>query len=232
LSEVPAIEIINVSRIYGEGSDEAKTVALKNVSFSIDRGDFVAIIGPSGSGKSTLLNLIGGLDRPSSGTVKIDGVDISHIPNSELANIRNRKIGFVFQSFNLIGRLTAVENVEVPLLITDMPRDEMRKRALEQLEALGIGAKADRKPTKLSGGEQQRVAVARALAPDPLIILGDEPTGNLDTKSTDVMVGIFKRLNQELRKTIVVITHNPEVAAKTRKVISIRDGEIQEIREN
>ena len=229
---VPAIEVINVSRIYGEGSEEARTVALAGVSFSIDRGEFVAIIGPSGSGKSTLLNLIGGLDRPSSGTVKIDGVDISAIPNSELARIRNRKIGFVFQSFNLVGRLTALENVEVPLLIADISREEMHRRAREQLDALGLSSKTDRKPTQLSGGEQQRVAVARALASDPLIILGDEPTGNLDTKSTEVMVGIFKRLNEELGKTIVVITHNPEVAARTRKVISIRDGKIQEIREN
>ncbi|MDV3277148.1 MAG: ABC transporter ATP-binding protein [Nitrososphaerales archaeon] len=230
--QVPAIEVVKVSRIYGEGGEEAKTVALQNVSFSIDHGEFVAIIGPSGSGKSTLLNLIGGLDRPTSGTVKIDGVDISKIPNSELARIRNRKIGFVFQSFNLINRITAVENVELPLLVTGMPRVDIRGRALEQLEILGIRHKADRKPTQLSGGEQQRVAVARALATNPLIILGDEPTGNLDTKNTDVMVGILKRLNQELGKTIVIITHNTEIAAKTKKIISIRDGLIQEIREN
>lgn len=230
--KVPAMEVVNVSRIYGDGNEETRTVALENVSFSINHGDFVAIIGPSGSGKSTLLNLIGGLDRPSAGVVKIDGADISKIPNSELAGIRNRKIGFIFQSFNLINRITAVENVELPLLVTDMPRSEVRERALEQLEILGIKHKADRKPTQLSGGEQQRVAVARALATNPLIILGDEPTGNLDTKNTDVMVGILKRLNAELGKTIVIITHNIEIAAKTKKVISIRDGRIQEIREN
>lgn len=229
---VPAIEATGVSRIYGDGSEEARTVALKNVNLRIDQGDFVAIIGPSGSGKSTLLNLIGGLDRPTSGKVLIDGVDISEIPNSELAKIRNRKLGFVFQSFNLVNRLTAVENVELPLLVTNMPKGDVRKRALVQLELLGIGQKADRKPTQLSGGEQQRVAVARALATDPLIILGDEPTGNLDTKNTELIVEIFKRLNEELGKTIVIITHNVEVAAKAKKVISIRDGEIGEIREN
>lgn len=230
-NQAPAIEVINVSKVYGD-SEETRTVALEDVSFEIDHGDFVAIIGPSGSGKTTLLHLIGGLDRPSSGTVKIDGIDISKIPNRELARMRNAKIGFVFQSFYLISRLTAVENVEVPLLITDMPREVIRKRALEQLEVLGVRDKAEHRPTQLSGGEQQRVAVARALATNPLIILGDEPTGNLDTKNTALMVSSFERLNKKFGKTIVIITHNLEIAAKTRRVISIRDGEIQEIRTN
>lgn len=228
----PAIEAINVSRVYGDGGEEAQTVALKSVSFRIEHGEFVSIIGPSGSGKTTLLHLIGGLDRPSSGIVKIDGVDISKIPNAKLARMRNSNIGFVFQSFHLISRLTAVENVEVPLLITNMKREDMRKRALEELELLGVAHRAEHKPSELSGGEQQRVAVARALATNPLILLGDEPTGNLDTKNTDLMIGIFKKLNEDLGKTIVIITHNLEIAARTRKVISIRDGEIQEIRTN
>lgn len=227
----PAIKVEGVSRVYAEGT-EAETNALTDVSFVINPGDFVAIIGPSGSGKSTLLNLIGGLDRPTHGRVLIDGVDISRIPNSELAKIRNRKIGFVFQSFNLISRITAVENVELPLLVTSMPRSEIRKRALSLLGEFGITGKADRKPSQMSGGEQQRVAVARALATDPLVLLGDEPTGNLDTKSTQVMVDLFTKLNTELRKTIVVITHNLDIASKFKRVISLRDGRVVEIYEN
>lgn len=229
--KTPAIQVDNVSRIYAEGT-EAMTVALKDVTFKIEPGEFVAIIGPSGSGKSTLLNLIGGLDRPTRGKVLIDGVDISKIPNSELAKIRNRKIGFVFQSFNLISRITAVENVELPLLVTSMPQAEIRKRALSLLEEFGIKGKANRKPSQMSGGEQQRVAVARALATDPLVLLGDEPTGNLDTKSTQVMVDLFTRLNAETKKTIIVITHNMEIASKFKKVISLRDGRIVEVYEN
>lgn len=227
----PAIEVDSVSRVYAQGT-EAMTVALTDVTFRIEPGDLVAIIGPSGSGKSTLLNLIGGLDRPSTGRVLIDGVDISRIPNAELAKIRNRKIGFVFQSFNLISRLTAVENVELPLLVTSTPRAKTRERALELLGEFGIRNKADRRPTQMSGGEQQRVAVARALATDPLVILGDEPTGNLDTKSTKVMVDLFTKLNREMRRTIVVITHNLDIAAQFKKVISLRDGRVVEIYEN
>jgi len=227
----PAIEVDSVSRVYAQGT-EAMTAALTDVTFRIEPGDLVAIIGPSGSGKSTLLNLIGGLDRPSSGRVLIDGVDISRIPNAELAKIRNRKIGFVFQSFNLIGRLTAVENVELPLLVTSTPRAKIRERALELLGEFGIRNKADRRPNQMSGGEQQRVAVARALSTDPLVILGDEPTGNLDTKSTKVMVDLFKKMNTEMKRTIVVITHNLDIAAQFKKVISLRDGRVVEIYEN
>lgn len=230
-AQTPAIMVDKVTRIYAEGT-EARTVALTDVSFSIDPGELVAIIGPSGSGKSTLLNLIGGLDRPTKGSVLIDGVDISVIPNSELAKIRNRKIGFVFQSFNLIQRISAVENVELPLLVTSMPRSQVRERALGLLDEFGIRGKAYRKPTQMSGGEQQRVAVARALATDPLVLLGDEPTGNLDTKSTKVMIDLFIRLNSEKGKTIVVITHNLDIAARFKKVISITDGRIVDIHEN
>jgi len=227
----PAIEADGVSRIYAQGT-EAMTVALTDVTFKINPGELVAIIGPSGSGKSTLLNLIGGLDRPTRGRVLIDGVDISRIPNSELARIRNRSIGFVFQSFNLIQRLSAVENVELPLLVTSLPRAQVRERALELLAEFGIKGKAARKPTQMSGGEQQRVAVARALATDPLVLLGDEPTGNLDTKSTKVMIDLFVKLNSEKGKTIVVITHNLEIAARFKKVISIMDGKLVDIHEN
>jgi putative ABC transport system ATP-binding protein len=230
-STTPAIRVEDVSRVYAEGT-EAETTALAEVSFSIEHGDFVAIIGPSGSGKSTLLNLLGGLDRPTHGKIMIDGEDISKIPNSELAKIRNQKIGFVFQSFNLISRISAVENVELPLLVTTMTRPEIRKRALYLLDQFGIKGKADRKPGQMSGGEQQRVAVARALATDPLVLLGDEPTGNLDTKSTQVMIDLFTKLNREMKKTVVIITHNLDIASKCRKVISIRDGRIVEIHEN
>jgi putative ABC transport system ATP-binding protein len=230
-SITPAIEVDKVSRVYGEGT-EAETVALTDVSFKINPGELVAIIGPSGSGKSTLLNLIGALDRPSKGRVLIDGEDISRIPNSELAQIRNRKIGFVFQSFNLISRITAVENVELPLLVTATPPAQVRARALSLLDAFGIKNKATRKPSQLSGGEQQRVAVARALAADPLFVLGDEPTGNLDTKSTQVMVDLFRKLNNDLKKTIVIITHNLDIASQFKRVISLRDGRVVEIYEN
>lgn len=231
MAVTPAIEVDKVSRIYAQGTD-AMTVALTDVTFKINPGEMVAIIGPSGSGKSTLLNLIGGLDRPTSGKVLIDGVDISKIPNAELARIRNGKIGFVFQSFNLIPRLTAVENVELPLLVTPTPRGEVRKRALELLDEFGIKGKANRRPSQMSGGEQQRVAVARALAGDPLVLLGDEPTGNLDTKSTKVMIDLFLKLNEEMDKTIVVITHNLDIAARFKKVISIMDGRLVDIHEN
>jgi putative ABC transport system ATP-binding protein len=230
-ASTPAIEVDEVSRTYAEGT-EAETVALTDVTFKIEPGEYVAIIGPSGSGKSTLLNLVGGLDRPSHGRVLIDGADISKLPNTELARIRNRKIGFVFQSFNLISRLSAVENVELPLLVTSVPNSEIRSRALALLDEFGIRNKADRKPSQMSGGEQQRVAVARALATDPLVLLGDEPTGNLDTKATKVMVDLFNKLNRERKKTIIVITHNLDIASQFRKVISLRDGRVIEINEN
>lgn len=220
-----AIEAIDLRKTYGTGSDA--TPALRGVSFSIGTGEFVAIIGPSGSGKTTLLNILGGLDRPSSGKVFIDQTDISKLSNAELARVRNRKLGFVFQDFNLLSRMSAIENVELPLLIGDMPQDQRRIRAMAVLRRFGLESKADKNVNKLSGGERQRVAVARALASDPAIVLADEPTGNLDTKNTEVMMEFMKQLNEEFGKTVVIITHNPEVAKRSGRVLSVRDGMIE-----
>jgi putative ABC transport system ATP-binding protein len=202
-------------------------VALRNINFEVKKGEFVAIIGPSGSGKTTLLNLLGALDRPTTGKVFIDGIDVSKLSNADLARVRNRKLGFVFQDFNLLSRMSAGENVELPLLIEGVPKDERRQRAKALLDKFGLGAKADRNVNKLSGGERQRVAVARALANDPAIILADEPTGNLDTKNTEVMMEFMRQLNAEFGKTVVIITHNPDVAHKAGRLIAIRDGEIE-----
>jgi len=220
-----SIQAVNLGKRYGSGS--ASTVALHNINFRVEKGEFVSIIGPSGSGKTTLLNLLGALDRPTAGKVFIDGTDISKLPNAELAKVRNKKLGFVFQDFNLISRMSAGDNVELPLLIEGIPGDERRRRARTLLDRFGLGAKLDRNVNKLSGGERQRVAVARALANDPAIILADEPTGNLDTKNTEVMMEFMRQLNVEFGKTVVIITHNPDVAMKAKRLISIRDGEIE-----
>ena len=220
-----SIQAVDLGKRYGSGL--ASTVALHNINFRVERGEFVSIIGPSGSGKTTLLNLLGALDRPTTGKVFIDGTDISKLPNSELAKVRNKKLGFVFQDFNLISRMSAGENVELPLLIEGIPGDERRRRARTLLDRFGLGAKSDRNVNKLSGGERQRVAVARALANDPAIILADEPTGNLDTKNTEVMMEFMRQLNVEFGKTVVIITHNPDVAGRAKRLISIRDGQIE-----
>lgn len=225
------LEIVDLTKTYSEGT-EAETYALKGVSFKVPDGDYVAIIGPSGSGKSTLMNQIGALDRPTSGRVVIDGVNISELSSAELAEIRNQKIGFVFQSFNLINRISAVENVEIPLLVTKMSPRDRRERALAMLEKMGLGGKAYKRPNQLSGGEQQRVAVARALSTDPKIILGDEPTGNLDSKNTERVMGILEQFHKEAGKTLLLITHNMEVANRAKRIISIRDGLIEREKEN
>lgn len=224
------LEVDNVMKRYG--NEVSGTIALHGTSFSISQGEFVSIVGPSGSGKSTLLNIIGALDRPTSGRVFISGEDISTMNNNELARVRNEKIGFVFQSFNLISRMTAAENVALPLLIHGTSPKERKVRASELLEEFGLGSRIENKPGELSGGEQQRVAVARALANDPSIILADEPTGNLDTKNSELMMETFEKLNQESQKTLVIITHNPELAKRSEKMVLIRDGRIEEIREN
>ena len=220
-----SIQAVNLGKRYGSGP--ASTVALHNINFKVEKGEFVSIIGPSGSGKTTLLNLLGALDRATTGSVFIDGMDISKLTNSELAKVRNKKLGFVFQDFNLISRMSAGENVELPLLIEGVPGDERRRRARTLLDKFGLGAKSDRNVNKLSGGERQRVAVARALANDPAIILADEPTGNLDTKNTEIMMEFMRQLNVEFEKTVVIITHNPEVAGRAKRLISIRDGQIE-----
>jgi putative ABC transport system ATP-binding protein len=225
-----AIKVVDLKKRYG-GEDDA-VLALRGLSFSIDKGEFIAIIGPSGCGKTTLLNILGALDRPTSGKVYIDGVDISQLGNKELALVRSKKLGFVFQDFNLLSRMSVVENVELPLFIAGADPVFSRRRALALLGRLGIAHKAHRNVNNISGGERQRVAVARALANDPTIVLADEPTGNLDTRNTEMMMGLMKQLNKEFGKTLMIITHNPEVAAHAQRTISIRDGSIVEIKTN
>jgi putative ABC transport system ATP-binding protein len=228
--EESAMQVVDLKKKYGTGDDAV--FALRGLSFSIDRGEFIAIIGPSGCGKTTLLNILGALDRPTTGKVYIDGLDISQLGNKELALVRSRKLGFVFQDFNLLSRMSVVENVELPLFIAGADPAFSRRRAIALLGRLGIAHKANKNVNHISGGERQRVAVARALANDPKIVLADEPTGNLDTRNTDMMMGLMKQLNKEFGKTLVIITHNPEVAAFAQRVISIRDGSIVEIKTN
>jgi putative ABC transport system ATP-binding protein len=228
--EEDAIQVVDLKKRYGAGDDAV--YALRGMSFAVRRGEFIAIIGPSGCGKTTLLNILGALDRPTSGKVYIDGIDISKLGNRELAIVRSRKLGFVFQDFNLLSRMSVVENVELPLFIAGADAVFSRHRSMSLLARLGIAQKANRNVNNISGGERQRVAVARALANDPKIVLADEPTGNLDTKNTELMMNLMKQLNEEFGKTLVVITHNPDVASHARRVISIRDGSIVEIKEN
>ncbi len=197
--------------------------ALGGVDIEISEGEYVALVGPSGSGKSTLLNMIGCLDRPTSGSVFIEGVDVSGCNGSELARIRRQKMGFIFQMFNLIPTLDALENVMLPMTFAGSRRGERITRARELLELVGLSERAKHKPSELSGGEQQRVAIARALANDPPVLLADEPTGNLDTKTGKAIIGFLEKLNEE-GKTMIVVTHNPEIASKAQRVISMRDG--------
>lgn len=219
------VETKDLVKIYS--GDGVATTALNGVDLKIFEGEFVAIVGPSGCGKSTLLNLIGALDVPTSGKVYIDGIDITSLGGTTLAELRNKKIGFIFQSFNLIPRMNAIENVELPLSIRGVAKDRRRAMAKKMLELVGLGGKVLNRPTQISGGEQQRVAVARALVTDPAIILGDEPTGNLDTKNTKAITELLKKLNKETRKTIIVITHNLEVANEADRIIFLRDGQVE-----
>lgn len=217
------LKLVNVSKTYRPDSLEIK--ALKNASLEIKRGELVAIMGPSGSGKSTLMHLAGCLDTPSGGSIILDGKDISSLSEKELAKIRNQKIGFVFQSFNLIPRTTALDNVALPLFYSGKSFSERKRIAQKALTEVDLADRADHYPNQLSGGEQQRVAIARALVTNPAIILADEPTGNLDTKTGREIMKIFKRLNQEGR-TIILVTHDINIARIAKRIIKIKDGKV------
>jgi len=219
---VIALKVENLSKIFD--SNAGKIVALNRINFEIKRGEFVSVIGPSGSGKSTLLNMIGALDKPTKGNVYIDGIDISSLNNSDVAMLRNSKIGFIFQSFNLINRSTVQKNVELPSIISGLSKEERNRRSLKILDTLGILDKANQKPSNLSGGEQQRVAIARALINNPTIILADEPTGNLDTKTGEEIFKMLQLLSNKFKRTIIMVTHNIELAKLTDRSIYIRDG--------
>ena len=201
--------------------------ALKGVSLKIAKGELVSVVGPSGSGKSTFLNLIGALDPPTSGRVIIDGIDLRKLNEDGLALLRNLRIGFIYQSFNLIQRLTSIENVEMPLIARGAPEQARKSRSLKMLSAVGLAQKADKRPTELSGGEQQRVAIARALVTQPSLVLGDELTGNVDSKTTQEILSYIVQVNKTLGTTFILVTHNPDVANMTHRVISFRDGLIE-----
>lgn len=219
------IDLEHIFKIYELGDN--KVFALDDVSLHVDKHEFLSIIGPSGSGKSTLMNMLGCLDVPTSGKYILDGEDVSKKSDDELAYIRNNKIGFVFQGFNLIQKLTAIENVELPLIYLDVPAKERRERAKKALESVGLGERIHHNPTELSGGQQQRVAIARALITNPPIILADEPTGNLDSKAGKEVMQIFKDLHEK-GNTIILITHDSDVAKQASRVVRIQDGKIYE----
>ncbi|MEM1584578.1 MAG: ABC transporter ATP-binding protein [Nitrososphaerota archaeon] len=222
--EMPVIELIDLKKTYY--ANGIPTSALRGVNLKVMNGEFLAIVGPSGSGKSTLLNMIGALDRPTSGRVLIDGIDITRLSDDGLAELRNKKIGFIFQTYNLLARIPVLRNVELPLIVRGVSPQERRIKALKALEEVGLKDKAFKKPTQLSGGEQQRVAIARALVSDPKIILADEPTGNLDSANSKIIAELFRDLNSKGR-TIVMVTHNMEMASCARRIIYLRDGLIE-----
>ncbi len=223
-SSMSEIELVDVTKHYQMG--ETTVRALRGTSLTIEQGEFVAIMGPSGSGKSTLMNMVGALDRPTSGTVSVGGTDIATRSRSGLAVLRRRYVGFVFQQFNLISTMDAQENVGLPLIFQDVPRQERRDRSLEVLDHVGLADRAHHRPAELSGGQQQRVSIARALVSDPRVILADEPTGNLDTETGDQIMNLLKRLNEDEGKTVVMVTHDPHDAEYADRTIRIKDGTI------
>ncbi len=226
------IEIRDLTKVYGTGT--VAVHALRGINLTVERGEFIAVMGPSGSGKSTLMNILGCLDRPTSGTYVLDGEDVSRLSKNQLAGVRNRQIGFVFQSYNLLPRLTAVKNVMLPLLYNGHQRFSEREcyeRAVAALESVGLGDRVHHKPNELSGGQQQRVAIARALVNNPSIILADEPTGNLDTHSSHEIMGLLQQLHQR-GATIVMVTHEPDIGNYAERVIHLLDGQIDSDRPN
>ena len=218
------LKLKNIHKSYQQGSQEFPI--LKGIDLHVKEGDFLAIMGPSGSGKSTLMNIIGCLDKASAGSYHIEGTDVSDLSDNQLSDLRNQKIGFVFQNFNLMPKLTACQNVELPLTYMKVPKKERRERALEMLRLVGLEERSDFKPMELSGGQKQRVAIARALVTNPSFILGDEPTGALDTKTSVQIMELFKQFNEQ-GKTIVIITHEPEVAQLCKQTVILRDGNIE-----
>jgi putative ABC transport system ATP-binding protein len=218
------ITLKGIQKIYATGDIEV--AALRGVDLQVDAGEFVSIMGPSGSGKSTMMNILGCLDTPSTGEYFLDGTDVARASGNELAEIRNRKIGFVFQGFNLLPRTTALENVELPLLYAGVSPKERRERAIVALESVGLGERIHHRPKELSGGQQQRVAIARALVTQPAIILADEPTGNLDTHASIEVMAIFQKVH-ETGNTILIVTHEPDIAEYTRRIVRFRDGHIE-----
>lgn len=219
------IEILNASKTYHQGEQEV--CALRDVSFTIEKGEFLSIMGPSGSGKSTLLNLIGGLDQPSRGEIFIDGSPLHGITDDDLTLIRRRKVGFIFQFFNLLPILTAVENVSLPLLLDGVPFSRIREKAVHLLESVGLGSRIEHRPEQLSGGEMQRVAIARALVTDPAVLLADEPTGNLDSHRSEEILRLLKQLNRS-GQTIIMVTHDSGAASFGTRIIKLRDGSLSE----
>lgn len=225
---MPCIEIENLYKIYHPGANEVR--ALDGISLMVERGEFLAIVGHSGSGKSTLMNIIGALDRPTEGEYLLDGVSINGANDAQLSAIRNEKIGFVFQTFNLIPRTSALKNVELPMLYASVPRSKRTARAKELLRMVQMDERMSHMPNELSGGQKQRVAIARAMANDPAIILADEPTGALDSSTGRLVMDLFHKLHREQGKTIVLITHNRELAEETQRVVTIRDGQVVDVR--